>query len=122
MAGPLGDGRLPEPEVELNVARAIAAAEVLVKLGFAPHVPHLYVLWNKQHFHDAPFWKALDLEWLRQCEALVRLPGTSSGMDDEIDEARKLEIPIFYLPRGLDALVDWRWRAEWQENVKKSNK
>jgi hypothetical protein len=37
-----------------------------------------------------------DLNWLAKCDAVLRLPGASSGADREVEYAQKLGIPVFY--------------------------
>ena len=46
-------------------------------------------------------WLPYDFAWLAKCDALLRLPGESVGADREIEEARRLGIPIFYGIAGL---------------------
>ena len=38
----------------------------------------------------------LDIEWLSVCDALLRLPGNSSGAEAEVEFARSNSIPVFY--------------------------
>lgn len=65
------------------------------ELGFVPMCPH----WSHfQHtFRPRPYadWLAFDLEWLPCCDAVLRLPGESSGADGEVARAVELGIPVF---------------------------
>ena len=46
--------------------------------------------------HEIDYWYKYDLEWLEQCDAVFRLPGESSGADNEVARAQELGLPIFY--------------------------
>ncbi len=41
------------------------------------------------------FWLDLDNEFLPVCQAVLRLPGPSSGANKEVQLAQKLGIPVF---------------------------
>ena len=89
-----GPFTLPDPLV--NMKTAIDAADALLEMGCAPYLPHLSGLWHLLHPHDYETWLALDLVWLAQCEAVLRLPGASAGADRETACARDvLHIPVF---------------------------
>jgi hypothetical protein len=90
ISGPYTQG---DPAV--NVASAIAAADHLTALGHVPFVPHLYHFWHMMKPHDYEFWMALDLEWLRVCDAILRLPGYSPGADKETAQAAAWGIPVY---------------------------
>lgn len=97
IAGPYTQG-----DVAVNVANAIQAGAVLMNHGIRPFVPHL------SHFAHMMFprpyedWIYQDLEWLRCCGALLRLPGESPGADVEVAHARKWEIPVY---TSMDAML-----------------
>ena len=90
IAGPytLGD-------VAHNVASAIDAADDLVNYGFAPYVPHLTHFWHMMHPRKWEEWMALDNEWLRACDTVLRLPGKSKGADIECAAAREMGLPVY---------------------------
>jgi hypothetical protein len=46
--------------------------------------------------HTYEFWTEIDLEWILRCDALLRLPGDSTGADAEIKFATEHNIPVFY--------------------------
>lgn len=97
IAGPytLGD-------VAINVQRALDAGDVVQRAGHSPYIPHLS---HFRHIHYPRPWKdwvAEDMVWLRTCEALIRLPGLSQGADIEVEEARHMEIPVYY---GVDEFL-----------------
>ncbi len=91
VAGPYTKG-----DVAVNVRNALQAAEKLVALGCWPYVPHLSHFWHMVFPHPYEFWLELDRKWLRKCDALLRLPGESSGADNEVALAESIGIPVFY--------------------------
>lgn len=92
VAGPYSSG-IPDE----TMVRVINAAEVLTAAGWAPFIPHtMTFLWAVRHQHPVDFWYAFDNEWIRACDAIVRLPGPSTGADAECDFAGKLGVPVYY--------------------------
>lgn len=79
-----------------NIRRALDAADGLVSLGFIPYVPHLCHFWNiigpKRPIY---FWFRLDEQWIRRCDALIYLPGKSSGVEWERKVAKTFGIPVY---------------------------
>ena len=90
VAGPYSEG-----DTVLNIRAAIAAANELLGLGYTPFVPHLSGFWHLVFPHPYEAWLQLDLEWLAVCDAVLCLPGRSSGADNEVARARRLGIPVF---------------------------
>lgn len=83
-------------DMAVNVKTQIDMVDKLMDEGFAPFAP-LYS--HFQHMiHPRPYtdWIEMDLEWVSVCDCLLRLPGKSSGADDEVKHANKLKIPVFY--------------------------
>lgn len=78
-----------------NVRAAIDAAQALLADGFVPFLPHLSAFWHVVHPNDYETWMRYDLSWLATCDAVLRLPGTSPGADQEEREATELGIPTF---------------------------
>jgi len=52
--------------------------------------------WHMLIPHEYQFWTALDMEWVRRCDAVLRLPGDSRGADAEVKLAKECGIPVFY--------------------------
>lgn len=80
----------------VNVKTQIDMADQLMTLGFAPFVP---LLSHFQHMiHPRPYqdWVDIDLEWVRACDCVLRLPGESKGADGEVALAKEIGIPVFY--------------------------
>jgi hypothetical protein len=90
VAGPYTKGDVAE-----NVHNAIKAANQLADLGFAPFVPHLTHFWHLVMQRPYEFWLELDNQFLPHCDALLRIPGESSGADEECSLAQTLGIPVF---------------------------
>ncbi len=97
IAGPYTRG-----DVCVNVAAAMDAWHVLYGMGFTPFCPHVT---HFLHLHrpniDVEGWYAYDLEWLEGCDALLRLPGDSTGADKEVARAAELGINVYYTIESL---------------------
>jgi len=91
VAGPYSHG-VPD-EV---MAHVTDAAERLRAAGWTPFIPHtMTFLWAVRHQHPKDYWLNLDSEWLARCDAIVRLPGASTGADAEVALARRLDLRVF---------------------------
>lgn len=87
------------------MARVIDAAERLRAVGWAPFIPHtMTFLWAVRYQHPKGYWLDFDNEWLTRCDAILRLPGESSGADAEVGLARALGLQVFRtLEEALEA-------------------
>jgi hypothetical protein len=81
---------------ENNTNAAIDVAEKLAAMGHTPYIPHLTHYWHARHPHDYEFWMLQDLAWLKQCNAVLRLPGESAGADREVQWAIEFHTPVYY--------------------------
>jgi hypothetical protein len=90
VAGPYTGG---DPAV--NVKNAIDAGNAIANLGHIPFIPHLTHFWHMFHPHEYEFWLQQDLEWLKVCDAILRLPGESGGADKEVAFAEQNGIPVY---------------------------
>lgn len=90
VAGPYTKG-----DVAINVREAILAATELSDAGLVPFVPHLTHFWHTVVPRPYEDWLRLDMEWLRLCDFVLRLPGDSNGADKEVAEARRLGVPVY---------------------------
>jgi hypothetical protein len=94
--------------IEQNVRRAEEHAVRLVEaFGVMPMIPHA----NTRYFHGLKtdkFWIEGTLELLRRCDALYLCPGwrDSQGSLGELDEAKKMGIPIF-TEDNMNELREW---------------
>jgi hypothetical protein len=92
VAGPYTKG-----DVVINVREAIIAGNNIRALGHTPFIPHLSHFWHLVVPHeDVDYWYQYDIEWLKVCDALFRLPGESHGADEEERIAREMGIPVFH--------------------------
>lgn len=113
ICGPISKGDLLH-----NVDQATAAFVALAKAGFAPMCPH-WSVYSKpavgSSYSDYVFcvatangndemtyadWIGVDLPWVEVSDAVLRLPGESTGADMEVAHAAKHEIPV------MDSVAD----------------
>ncbi len=99
VAGPYTKG-----DPVMNTRNTIMAAEELVRMGHVPYIPHLSMFWHVVAPHPYEFWLEYDKAWLVCCNALLRLPGESSGADKEVALAHELGIPVYYSLDEIRAL------------------
>lgn len=90
-------------DVAVNTRVNIEAGDKLAVLGFVPFIPLLTHFWHMLFPHPYQFWTAIDLHWIDKCDALLRLPGESSGADAEVAYARERNIPVFFSIEALQA-------------------
>jgi hypothetical protein len=88
-------GPYTKGDVVLNVRRAIEAGNWLAAKGHVPFIPHLSHFWHMLFPQPYEFWMAQDMNWISACDAMVRLPGESSGADREVAAAKKLGMPVY---------------------------
>jgi hypothetical protein len=87
-----------------GVGNAVRAAEELRLRGYVPVVPQLTAVWamigSSANYEG---WMALDLEYIRRCDVVLRLPGVSEGADREVAFALRLAKRVVFdlleLPR-----------------------
>ena len=96
VAGPYSKG-----DVAVNVRTAIEAANRLADAGHVPFLPHLAHFWHLVCPRPYEEWMELDAAWIPFCEAIVRLPGISSGADQEVQLAIRLGLPVLTLEEAL---------------------
>ena len=81
-------GPYTNPDPIVNTHRAARFATAVYELGeWVPLVPHLSLLWHMVTPRDVDHWYQLDLDQLEHCNAIVRLPGASTGADRELAKA-----------------------------------
>lgn len=92
IAGPYTNG-----DIAQNVRNAIMEGDyVETVLGHHVIIPHLTHFWHMLMPHNIEYWYEHDLRDLRTCDALLRLPGTSTGADREVEMAKKLGLTIYH--------------------------
>ena len=91
IAGPYTKG-----DVAINVRRAIEVGNAVAEAGHYPFIPHLTHFWHVIFPHEYEFWLAQDNEWLRFCNAIIRLDGDSHGADMEVAMAKARGLEIYH--------------------------
>lgn len=91
IAGPYTKG-----DVAVNVHNAIDVANEILKAGHVPYLPHLTHFWHLVTPHPYRDWLDIDLEFLKVCDCILRIPGESNGADGEVEFAKRKGIPIYY--------------------------
>jgi hypothetical protein len=91
IAGPYSKG-----DTILNIRYALEIASQLLDYGYTPFVPHLTGIWHMLFPQEYEKWMAYDFEWIKSCDALLRLDGESYGADREVELAISLDIPVFF--------------------------
>ncbi len=77
-----------------NVRRQHDAFRALIDLGHAPFAPLLSHYQQLIHPIGWESWMSWCLQWVEQCQLVLRLPGESRGADIECVRARELFIPV----------------------------
>ena len=92
VAGPLSAPTLSQEEA--HVLRAVDVGAELMRLGWAPYVPHLS--WYANAVRPQPYenWMDLDFAWIRRCDAVFVI-ARSRGADREVALAEQLGITIY---------------------------
>lgn len=102
IAGPISQGNLLN-----NIRQACDAGLELLRAGHAPVIPHLSCFAGCRALGGmfvpevVPAgttlreWYAADLQIVRRCDAVLRLPGASVGADAEVQLASELSLPVF---------------------------
>ena len=88
-----------------NTHAMIRVATRLYATGLVvPLVPHLTLIWHLVDPQPEAFWYEYDWHLIARCDAVLRLPGPSTGADTEVQEACSLGLPVF---QDEAALLDW---------------
>lgn len=87
-------GPYTRPDPVANTHAIIKLADAVMTCGVTPVVPHLSLLWHVVSPKPYEDWLALDIDIMERCDAVLRVPGASSGADGEVDHAEKMGIPV----------------------------
>ncbi len=85
------------PDPIVNTRATVLAGEAVLQAGAFPIVPHTSMIWHLVSPHDVDWWYAFDLQLLERTDALLRLPGASTGADREMIEALRQSKPVALL-------------------------
>jgi hypothetical protein len=83
-------------DVAVNVRESFRVATQLAESGYLPFPPLFSHFWHLLFPHPYEFWTALDLEWILRCDCVLRLPGESTGADNEVAFAKSHNIPVYF--------------------------
>lgn len=97
---------------EKNTLAAMEAGHKLMDIGLSPIVPHLSHYMNAIRLRDYEDWMRIDFDFVRRSDAVLRLPGASSGADREVELAISLNIPVF---SSIEDVA--RWSVDRQETA-----
>lgn len=90
-------GPYTNPDPIIGTRNAVLVADEVESWGMVPIVPHLSMLWHLISPHeDIDFWYHYDMRLLKKCDALLRLPGASTGADAEVERAEFWHKPVFH--------------------------
>ena len=88
----------------LNVRKQMEVTDKLMDKGFCTITPlytHFQHMFMPRDYED---WMKIDLELIRRCDVVLRLPGESSGADREVAYAEELGIPVKHAIWELEKL------------------
>jgi hypothetical protein len=112
IGGPFrGDGNVETKKNNIEIARKFV--HIFIENGIPFYSPHLNIDQEMILFpiEKDPLAYELNGEFLKKCDALAVLPGweTSIGTKQEIENAKKYNIPIFYLSNEgeMKKITDW---------------
>lgn len=103
IAGPMSIGNF-----EANVRQALDAANILLAGGCHPFIPHVNFVLQLTHPQSYERLLEWDFQFIKVCDAVLRLPGESRGADREEIFAVSVDVPVFYSTKTL---------LEWKRNV-----
>lgn len=75
---------------------AMQATAALMDMGHAPLCPHWTLFQDLAYPRPYEDWLRIDLAWVEVADAVLRLPGQSSGADREVARAEHIGIPVYY--------------------------
>lgn len=88
-----------------NVKNATFLGEELIRLGYAPMIPHLSHYMDENESLGHAVWLEVDLAWLASADFVYRISGPSKGADMETALAEELGIPVVYSIQSLEFQV-----------------
>jgi len=92
-------------DTETNVQVAIHYGDCVARRGHIPFIPHLNHLWHEVYPHPWEWWMNWCLEWLPDCDAVLRVPGESKGADREVNLAQNLGMDVYYSMEDIPDVI-----------------
>ena len=93
---------------QTNVDMVLDVVEELIELGYAPYASLAAHYVEQRKPQPCERWLDVDMEWLRRCHCVLRLPGESEGADLKVAEANKMGMPVFHSIEQLN-----KYTKEW---------
>jgi len=88
-------GPYTHPDPVANTHKVARVGTIVYELTeWVPFIPHLSLLWHMVTPRPEWHWYELDLHQMSHCDAIVRLPGASSGADREMEVAAAFGLDI----------------------------
>jgi hypothetical protein len=102
-------GPYTHPDPVENTHRAIKVGHIIYdKTMWVPLVPHLSLLAHMVVPREEAYWYQFDLDQMAHCQAVVRLPGASTGADNEMRVAQQLGLQtVFFRDLPREACEAW---------------
>lgn len=98
----------PDPVENTHRAARVGMAVYEHSDAWVPFVPHLSLLMHMVCPRCPDFWYEFDLHQMAHCDAIVRLPGHSTGADREMQVAAQLGLTIVeFEDLPFEAQVAW---------------
>ena len=88
-----------------NVRDSIYFADKLIDNGYLPFAPLLSHFWDYLIPHNYDYWLEYCVNWLLECDFVLRLPGESKGADYEEVVAMQNGIPVVYSILELNEII-----------------
>lgn len=101
----------PDPVINTHKAARVATW-IFENTDWVPMLPHVTLLWHAITPRPIEFWYALDLAHMAKCDAVVRLPGASSGADAEVAYAESIGLPVIPFESFPDEM-----RSLWEQTI-----
>jgi len=83
-------------DTAVNVKLQIDTGSYLIERGYSPFLPLLAHFIHLVHPQSYETWIDWSAEWLKQCDAVLRIGGVSEGADKEVEIARAQLIPVYF--------------------------
>lgn len=93
----------PDPIENIHVVSHLAV-KMIDDGVVTPVVPHMTMLLHLVAPRPVQYWYDYDLEVMARCDAVLRVPGESTGADAEETAAYAQGLPVFY---DLEDVYQW---------------
>ena len=107
ITGPYTQGDTTE-----NIRNAIAVADIVLRTGNIPYIPHLSHLWQMISPHSWEKWVEIGCFMVARCDAFIRITGISTGANREEMVAVEKNLPIArisppFMITDIKELMEW---------------